>query len=267
MKAREPYLPPVDALLTLGHPAGPDGGGVWGVDGPWYMSPFADFAAMGLTRSHVPELLRMMRDPVLFDSGGDDFFACVHATRAAGVLGGMDGWPHLVDLARRLHRLQCHHWIDDITGVIAAIGPDALSPAMALARDHRETFGFRLTFLGAPEMIVAAFPELRGRVIERYTQFLDDGAYDSGGVNEYVVELLVKLSATEALPAIELAYARGYINDRWCGDLEHVRIQMATTPEERRAGLERAVERIQAEDPASGDLLVRDLERRIESDS
>jgi hypothetical protein len=68
------YPPPVERLLTLGRPVG------------YEPTDWSRSVVSGMTREHVPELIRMLEDPSLNDEPIDEprCYAAIHAWRVLG---------------------------------------------------------------------------------------------------------------------------------------------------------------------------------------
>src|SRR5688500_14994100 len=108
------YLPPVDRLLTLGAE-------------PVRRRTWPDYRNLGLEERHVPALIRMATDPVLYAGAERDpaRWAPVHAWRALGQLRATAAAEPLLAL---LERESEGLWVyDEVPAVLGMIGPVSLS--------------------------------------------------------------------------------------------------------------------------------------------
>src|SRR5438132_4238107 len=109
MEANYPH--PVDQLLTYGE-AKP---------GKW-----PDYLPLGLTREHIPGLIRMATDPELngADSESLEVWAPVHAWRALGQLQAEEAIEPLLPM---FHGMEENEWVqDELPEVYGMIGPNAI---------------------------------------------------------------------------------------------------------------------------------------------
>lgn len=232
------YAPPVDALLTLGNPGGPH-------EPPtWRDEPMADYAAMGIGPEHVPDLVRMMKDSSLSQLADRDgnprewLYAEPHAARALAVLGDLSVLPEMFGVLRRIERLNDDGWCEDLSGVMAHFGPEAIGPISRVARDVRESFGVQLMTLDALEQIAQADDHggpAYTEVVSLFRDVLRYAKYNQPAINGFIVSQLVALSADEALPEIREAYRIDAIEPDGNYKLDDVEIEIKLTPEQRKA--------------------------------
>ncbi len=226
-KDRTPKYPEVVwNLTTLGPPGGVKD------DACWREAPLDDYAAMGLTREHVPDLVRLCKDPrpEAFENFGD-----VHAYRALVFLMGVQAVPDLIGLVRHYDALNADFCLEDLMELLGAMPPEAVRPLAAAYRDQRIAFGARLFLGGALERIAQAHPEARESVVRVMREILSMARWTHPGLVGDAVGTLVELFAVEALPAIRAAFAAGRVDRFAAGKLEHVEREIAMTPAEREA--------------------------------
>lgn len=206
------YPPPLDRLLSLGMPR---------ADGRWtgYVS------RLGLSRAHVPGLVRMATDPALAqaDSGSDEVWGPVHAWRALGQLRATEA----IDPLLALLRTAADDWTaTDLPAVFERIGPAALPGLAALFTDDGAGDEARTTAASALARLAAAYPVTRDPVVHLLCAALDASPPDSEVLNGHLVTLLLELRAAEAAPALERAYAAERVDLAPAGDWDDVRARL-----------------------------------------
>jgi hypothetical protein len=207
------YDPPVDRLLALGEP-----------------SPGAadrvDYVALGLTRDHLPALVRMASDPLLDRSpDAHAVWAPVHAWRALGQLGDAAAAAPLLDRLRDVNE-DDDYALTELPAALALLGPDAL-PALTTFLGRREVDPFARG--GAAEAIAAVgrtHPELRATAVGALADALAHHAVQHRDLNSLVVGALLDLQAAEAAHVIEQAFAAGDVDPAFVGDWEDVQVTL-----------------------------------------
>jgi len=233
------YESPLDHLLTLGPPGG--------VEGPWRDEAFDDYGAMGIGIEHVPELRRMAFDQALGLKDLPDCYGPVHAARALGWLHPSEIIDDLIELTRRLDRHDDDMWLEDMPGLFVRFGGSAIDPLARVAGDNREKFGARLFFIDGLERIATEHPDARDRVVATLTSLLKYAKYNDSGINGHIVDAMIILNATEALPEIRSAFANGFVNETVCGPLEEVEKLIFLSREEQSEHHRSEVEKQEAE--------------------
>jgi hypothetical protein len=212
------YAPPVAQLLHLGEPD---------------FSAWADYAALGFTSDHVPELLRLLQDEALAKSN-DPVVVCgqFHAWRALGQLKAEAAIEPLLDLlAAQENEDDWNEWLtEDVPLVLGMIGPPALEPA---ATRLEQTFGrvyAPVYYSQALCEIADRHPETRDEVMRRLTAYLDRAPEHDASTNGMVISDLVRLNAAEAWPVIEKAFASGEVDEQTTGTVDHVKYDLGLGP-------------------------------------
>ena len=207
-----PYLPPVDRLLTLDTPE-------FGSRKQW-----PDYLALGITAEHVPELIRMLIDGELYDGSEEDTssYGPIHAWRALGQLraeaaiGPLVAWLEEEDWAQ-----------EEVPTVLGMIGPAAFEPLRAaLARWSlaEEPWSAGAAGSGLVE-IAQRFPEMRDAAVEALTRQLRWWPRHDPVLNSMLIHDLVDLTAVEAAPVIEAAFAADAV-EIWHGDNDWEDVQV-----------------------------------------
>jgi hypothetical protein len=221
------YPPPVDRLLTRGEPN-------W--DAPWpnYVEE------LGLRPEFVPELVRMMQDPELFqaDYESTQVWAPMHAWRALGQLRAESAIEPLLQVVDRQEDEYDEGIQEDFPEVFALIGPPAV-PALTtyLADPSRADYAKRGLAAASLTEIAKKHPDQRAACVAAMTRSLEQAEQNDPSVNGWIVSNLIDLKATEAAPAIEHAFAVGAVDDSITGSLDWVKYDMGLSeqpPAERR---------------------------------
>lgn len=214
------YDAPVSKLITLGDV---------GDERTW-----RDYAALGLTADHIPELIRLALDEELMsaDSEGDEVWACIHAWRALGQLRAVDAVEPLISLFDYLSD-DLNDWIsDDLPEVFALIGPAAIHPLRVYLADSAHGIWARVAAATSLLNIAGQHPGSRDEVIAILSAQLEHHEEQDRKLNACLVgNLAMDLHAVEAAPVIERAYAAGKVDISFMGDWEDAQIKLGLLTE------------------------------------
>ncbi len=213
------YSPPVDRLLNFGPVE-------FNEEWPDYVGQ------LGLGPDHVPDLIRMVADPELYDSDVEfETCATIHARRALGQLRAVESVTPLLD-AMDKYIDEDDFWTEELPAVLARIGPEAL-PAISSRLAHRVPDEFtRVSCASAIGEIGQRFPEERDRCVAILTEQLarHEDHEDSWSVNGFIVSALVELKAKESAFAIESAFVADVVDESIMGGWESVRHELGLGP-------------------------------------
>lgn len=226
------YGPPVDRLLTLG-------GTIETMD----RQPWPDYPArFGLSAEHIPDLLRMLADPVLLDLdyklAEDDprVWTLIHAWRALGQLRAEAAVEPLLGL---MITLEDWDWvIEEVPEVLGLIGPAALAPVTAALARTAPTGFPAISYAGALKAIVDQHPDTRDAVVAALVAQLDLYPRNDEGLNGFLIVHLADLKVVEVAALIEQAFASGRVDEMVMGDWEDAQVALGLldkriTPRER----------------------------------
>ncbi len=208
------YRPPVDKLLTLGQLKR------HGLE--------VDYTASGISREHVPELVRMATDEALNSAPSDTLFvwAPVHAWWALAQLRAEEAVVPLIGLLRRIDEAN-DDWVDeDLPRVLAAIGPAAILPVAEYLADPAHGEWARVGAAVALGRIGQQHPEARGECVARLTAQLTRSADQPLHLNAFLISPLLDLRAVEAAPVMEQAFVAGRVDETVAGDWEDVQVEL-----------------------------------------
>lgn len=212
--AKNSYRPPVDQLLQLGKTN--------------WQEPHTNFTSLGLTREHVPELIRMATDDELHNAPSKSkiVYAPVHAWWALAELRAEEAIVPLLGLLRRIGENHDDSVGEAVPRVLGQIGPASIQPAVNYLANpaHRESARFAAA--QALSHIAENHPECRAECISRLASQLEKFAEQSPALNGLLMAPLLDLKAVEAAPVMEKAFASGHVNETISGDWEDAQIEL-----------------------------------------
>lgn len=210
--ATSPYPPPVSELLRLGRPDGKR----------------RDYRALGITESHIPDLIRLASDEyLLWESEVEiETFAPVHAWLALGQLRAAEAIDALLSCLRYIDEHDDDWAGEKLPMVFGEIGPAAIAPLARYLQDSSHGVWARVAASGGLAAIAEQHPEARSECVAALTAQLQK--YDENGptLNAFVISQLLDLQAVEAAPVIESAFAAGAVDISVAGDWEDVQISL-----------------------------------------
>jgi HEAT repeat protein len=215
----EPYHDPVAQLLTLGDVRG--------------KAEWDNYAALGLTAEHVPELVRMALDEDLHwaDSESVEVWAPPHAWRALGQLRAESAVEPLLQLLDRIDEDDDDWAQGDLPKVFGMIGPAAIPGLRDFMANAEHGEWARITAGEGLAQVVERFPESRNQVVAILTERLRHSADEERTVNAYLVDALCDLKAVESAPVIEQAFAADIVDLSVLGDWEEAQILLGLLEE------------------------------------
>jgi hypothetical protein len=208
------YSPPVDRLLTYGDCR--------------KFHEWPNYLELGLSQEHVPELIHMATDEELHwaDSDGLEVWAPVHAWRALGQLRAEEAVQPLIELLERFdNEIESDEYVmSDLPEVFGLLGHAAILPLTAYLQNDEHLDRSRITVAASLQSVAEHDPTVRDEVVAILKQQLEQFDVQDEGLNGFLISDLVDLKATEALPAIEQAFAAGAVDEMIMGDWEDVQI-------------------------------------------
>ncbi|MCT7959560.1 DUF1186 family protein [Laspinema sp. D1] len=209
------YTPPVSQLLTYG--------AVYQYDfkkSPHYIEKF------GLTKEHIPELIRMVGDEELHDADAEslEVWGPIHAWRSLGELRAETAIQPLISV---IHKLPDHDFfIDELPHVLAQIGPAAIPALRDYLANPDYNASARSSAVDSLEVMATQHPEVRDECVSILTERFAYSDPESQILNSFIVFSLVELKAVEAASEIEAAFAGDRINKDWCDNWELVQVEL-----------------------------------------
>lgn len=212
----ESYDNPVAQLLALGDPRQDE----------QTESGWRDYAPLGLTAEHIPELARMALDEELHwaDQDSPEVWAPLHAWRALGQLRAESVVDALLPLLDRIDEYGDDWLQSDLPKVFEQIGPAAIAGLRDFMGDAEHGEWARVTASESLVNIARQFPASREEVVAVLTGQLRRFANQERIVNASLAYALCELKAVESAAVIEQAYAAGAVDLSMMGDWEEAQI-------------------------------------------
>ena len=214
------YHEPVSKLIKLGRPG----------------DPWQDYLALGITREHIPELIRLVQDDKLrlakppddFPKGEDfpDWYAQVHAWRALGQLQAEEAIPASIEI---LHQIddEDDDWLSaDAPTVFGMIGEAAIEPLAKYLADEGNPMYARSAAGSSLAEIGKVHPEGRDRCVMAIAAVLEHYETNDAGFNGFLIGDLIDLKAVEQIELIKRAFEAHAVDEFVTGDVEDVQIEM-----------------------------------------
>jgi hypothetical protein len=214
------YPFPVSKLLTFGE-AGPS-------YGQW-----PNYLELGFGPEHIADLIRMALDPELSQalSESDEVWAPVHAWRTLGQLQAEAAIEPLLTLLHRIDK-DDDDWIgEELPLVYEMIGPAAIPALAAYVSDATHGVWARVAAVASLEKIAARDFHARTTCLSILTEQLSKSASQDPTLNGVLVDTLIELRATDAIPVIRRAYTDQHVDESIVGDWEDVEIEFGLREE------------------------------------
>jgi hypothetical protein len=212
------YPPPVDRLLRLG--AEPARRRTW-----------PDYRHLGLTRRHVPDLVRMATDPA-FDALPErarEVWAPVHAWRALGQLEAAEAVGPLWSLLDRAESLDFA--FTEIPLVLGMIGPAALPEATLRLFDDTRGERAREAAMAVLSSVGLEHPDRRDEAAAILAKQLEDWRHQSPETNALLIAHLLDLHDVAAAPLMDAAFAAGAVDATVCGSWLDAQVELGLVDE------------------------------------
>ena len=209
-----PYPYPVSRLLNLGDPRDRR---EWPV-----------YTALGLTREHAPDLIRMMLDDDLnnADSESREVWAPLHAWRALGQLRAVEAIEPLLSLLRHIDEHD-DDWIgEEVPRVFSMIGAPAMPALTAYLADETQGLFARIAAAHSLEWISRRYAATRDQSLATLSAQLEHFAGQDPTLNAFLISYLLDLEDVEAAPLIERAFASDQVDLAVAGDWEDAQIEL-----------------------------------------
>jgi hypothetical protein len=212
MLMSEPYPDPVDRLLTYGSCLS--------------FREWPNYLELGLTREHVPDLIRMATDSELNEADIDssEVWAPIHAWRALGQLRAETAIQPLLSL---FETADASDWVlEEIPEVLGMIGQPAIAPLADYMSQASRDPGDRIGAARALERIGTIHPDAREEAVSALTRELERFRTNGPDLNGFLVSGLIDLKAVESISTIRDAFAHNRVDLSIAGDIEDVEIEM-----------------------------------------
>ncbi|WP_190798282.1 hypothetical protein [Leptolyngbya sp. FACHB-541] len=208
------YQPPLTDLLSYG--------GLEPANQPWF-----DYVTdLGLTETHIAELIRMMIDDELWESDFEGFesWGVAHAWRALAQLKAVEAIAPFLSL---LEKYEDDDWLHaDAPKVFELMGEAALPKLTESLADASYQEWTRFAIAEGIGHIAEHYPECRENCIDVLVKQLEQYADNGQSLNGMLVSALIKLKAVEAAPLMEQVYADKKIDDMVAGTWARVQVDL-----------------------------------------
>lgn len=219
-----PYSSPVAQLLTLDDPRQHRKGQQW-----------FDYATLGLTVEHIPDLIRLALDDNLntADVESAEVWAPLHAWRALGQLRAEAAIEPLLTLLPKLIDIEDgDDWAHgDFPLVFGLIGPAAIPALSQYLADDSQGLYSRAVASHSLTAIAQQYPASRADCVAAMARALENFAQNNDSLNAFLIGDLLELKAVECAPLIERAYAANRVEEIVNGDWEDAQIELGLKSE------------------------------------
>lgn len=232
MSTANTYTEPVSRLLSLGEPPNEEN--------PIAGKPFRDYTALGVSTEHIPDLIRLATDEFFHNEANPEspeVYAPIHAWRALGQLRAEASIEPLISLLHRIDENK-DDWVgDDLPYVFGLIGEAALAPLAKYVLDTDSPVYAKIAAKEGIQEVGLAYPETRARCVELLTETMNRESFPGIDAEAarilrgFVLASLIDLQATEALPAIQAAFEKDWIDISITGDFEDALIELGELDE------------------------------------
>jgi hypothetical protein len=226
------YTEPVSRLLALGAPPNEEN--------PNAGNSFRDYGQLGISAEHIPDLIRLATDEYLHneaDPESPDVYAPIHAWRALGQLRAEAAIEPLLSLLHRIDDDDDDWAGEDLPHAFGLIGEAALSPLAEYVLNADSPVYAKIAAQEGIKEVALAYPETRARCVELLTEMMNRESFpgieaeDARTLLGFVLSSLLKLKAIEALPEIQTAFEKDWIDISITGDFEDALIKLGELDE------------------------------------
>ncbi|MEM8643008.1 MAG: DUF1186 domain-containing protein [Cyanobacteria bacterium P01_G01_bin.54] len=211
--ANQDYQPPVNKLLTYGESAARS------KEWPNYVQD------LGLQKTHIPELIRMVTDEVFnqADSESLEVWAPTHAWRALGQLQAKSATASLLALLDNSFDDWAH---TEIPTVLSLIGPEVIPDIERYLADPKRDHYGRITAVTCLRQLQERHLQARERCIEILLEQLALFEENEPDLNGFLIAGLCDLEAVEHASEIERAFAAKRVDLSIMGDWDEAQVQL-----------------------------------------
>ncbi|GAB4531585.1 MAG: hypothetical protein Kow0063_11060 [Anaerolineae bacterium] len=192
-----------------------------------------DYLSLGLTREHIPALLRLVQDEVLRTLPWDEdsnvppgVYAQVHAWRALTQLNAQEAIPVFLDLLYLIDDEDDDFVSEEIPIMLGRLGAAAIEPCLAYLQNGSHGLYARVAAAYALAQIGRQHPEERDACIKVLAAALKTWEDNDETLNGFLVSYLIDLQAVEHLDLIRSAFEADKVDEFIVGDFEDVQIAL-----------------------------------------
>ncbi|WP_008318798.1 hypothetical protein [Leptolyngbya sp. PCC 6406] len=196
----------------------------------------------GLTINHIPELITLVQDDVIWQLWLDDeaaaeafqanypdrdpdkaFFAPIHAWRALGQLQVLEAVPVLAQVLSRYDLDWC--W-EEIPWALSLMGPDAIAPLLTTIANPEISGESKVFLVETFDHLVTLFPESRDACIAGAMEVLANYEENIPAVNGNLCVFMVQNKVVEAADLLEAAHSKNCVDIHFIGTWATVQVEL-----------------------------------------
>ncbi len=197
------------------------------------MHDFPNYLELGLTREHIPELIRLVQDEELRDlpwnekgEAPPEVYAQVHAWRALAQLKATEAILPFIGLLHSIDDDQDDYVGEEIPIMFGKLGEPAIEPCRAYLADSKNGEFARIAAGYGLAEIGKQHPENRDACIQALMSTLQNYQTDDKSVNAFTLLYLAELKAVEAAPLAEEIFKAERADESVAGDFEDYQIRV-----------------------------------------
>ena len=212
------FSEPVSVLIQLG-------------EDPARQRELPNYLDLELTKEHIPELIRIVKDIEIFMPDEDigeyaEVYAPIHAWRALGQLKAEEAIPALVDLVIQTADWELDWVMEEIPDVMALIGPACISALADYVKQKEKTEWTTAVMSGALSEIGKMHPESRDVCVAALEEGLKNYEVNDPYVNASFIADLAGLNASESDELVRQAFERERVSLAMAGDYEDFQVRV-----------------------------------------
>jgi hypothetical protein len=194
-----------------------------------------DYLSMGINSDHLSELVRMSRDESWMPMRTSPArWAPLHATRALiqlRVEEAIEPLARLLECPAETDIDDTREWLlEHVPDGLVAIGPASIPAMVLLLRKQGLQLYSRVAAAQTLAKIGQRYPRTRSDSVAHLSTQLDRFEENEPELNGWLIACLVRLSAVEAAPAIERAFAADCVDETVVGDWDEVAANLGLRP-------------------------------------
>ena len=182
-----------------------------------------------LENQHIPQLIEMVMDSEFdqMDSDSKAVWGPVHAWRALAQLQASEAMEPLLTFLNE----RDDDWISsEFPEICCLIGVKTLPFLTNFLADSRKEMYARCDITESLKAIALKYTETRSICVEAIIKVLENFSKNDPGLNGFLINHLIDLQATEAIPMIEQAYLAKKVDTFVSGTWDDVQVEFGLKP-------------------------------------
>jgi hypothetical protein len=224
-----------------------------------------DYAKMGFTAEHIPQLIEMAINPAPYASEKErHMWSVVHAWRVLGYLKALEAVEPLLGILELLPSID---YANDLEEVFTAMGAETLPLLEKYIQQPHTDEMKAMTALDAVANIAETYPEARAEAIRIITDKLSRFAENPPEINGLIVGNLLDIEAVEAIDTIRKAFQAKRVDTSIVGNLGDVEVFLEISEKPKRYDFDVAADQFISEDVKIFAKLMAQLENEEDFDA